>query len=457
MKRTLFCSVAAAAVGLAVNASAGTINLTDEFGNRVQGATVAVTPAQSANPGFSATPTVGDLRQTANELIKGGYAVTATGPMLVEVTHPAYGTVHGKLNLGANDTVDMVLGVGAAGPELRRAGQESSAKSAQRSRNAAGGEDVGGDTCTAPTVIPWSSIIAAGGYTDSGTTGTVSNTTPACGANGSDVHYAFTAATAENLCLTTCLNGDPTDTVLQVWNGVCASNVACNDDSCSVPPGGNTFNSTLSSVPVAAGSNYSISIDNWASLGNAPYNLNVGLCPTVDCPPDGVLEGEPNCGGTLPPGCAFNDTTNGGCNSNPPVFSDVACGDTICGTYGNCNGALRDTDWYQLVVPVGNVYEAEWCCIGEHATLNGLVNNTNGSGNCAQAPGNFQVFSLHPAFTEGCATALIGPGTWWYFTATSDFTGAPCGTAYTCTLGCTDLCAGGPGGGGGSQGGSSFQ
>jgi len=58
-------------------------------------------------------------------------------------------------------------------------------------------------------------------------------------------------------------------------------------------------------------------------------------CPCfVLCPPGSVDEGEP-CG----------TDTNGGCNSTPPIFGAIACGETICGTAW-ANGSMRDTDWY---------------------------------------------------------------------------------------------------------------
>lgn len=39
------------------------------------------------------------------------------------------------------------------------------------------------------------------------------------------------------------------------------------------------------------------------------------------------------------------DTTNGGCNSSPPVFTPINCGQTVCGSYA-FDLAVRDTDWF---------------------------------------------------------------------------------------------------------------
>ncbi len=57
---------------------------------------------------------------------------------------------------------------------------------------------------------------------------------------------------------------------------------------------------------------------------------------TIECPPGARDEGEP----------CYTDT-NGGCNSVPPVWNTIQCGDTICGTSW-FDGSTRDTDWYLL-------------------------------------------------------------------------------------------------------------
>jgi hypothetical protein len=68
---------------------------------------------------------------------------------------------------------------------------------------------------------------------------------------------------------------------------------------------------------------------------------NQAPCDVI-CPPGATPENEANCG--IP-----EDTVNGGCNSIPPVFSPIACGETYCGTAA-FDGATRDTDWYEVVL-----------------------------------------------------------------------------------------------------------
>ena len=66
-----------------------------------------------------------------------------------------------------------------------------------------------------------------------------------------------------------------------------------------------------------------------------------GACD-VTCPGGATDENEPDCGDPV-------DTVNGGCNSDPAVFSSINCGETVCGT-SFFDGTYRDTDWYELVL-----------------------------------------------------------------------------------------------------------
>ena len=74
--------------------------------------------------------------------------------------------------------------------------------------------------------------------------------------------------------------------------------------------------------------------------------LLCALCEPVGCelvcPPGATPEFEFNCG--LPV-----DVVNGGCNSDPPVFSTISCGETVCGTAA-FDGATRDTDWWEITI-----------------------------------------------------------------------------------------------------------
>ncbi len=81
----------------------------------------------------------------------------------------------------------------------------------------------------------------------------------------------------------------------------------------------------------------------------------------VTCPVNGIPEGEPECYD------GSSDEFNVGCNAEPPlepIWSEISCNDTICGTSGvfltdpnNPDVFTRDTDWYKFDVTVPSVVE----------------------------------------------------------------------------------------------------
>jgi len=436
--RNLLCSLTVAALGFAATASATTIVVKDEFGAQVQGATVTVSLIPEHVSNLQAN--LGAPVQAVESA--GGYVVSnINGAATIELTHPAYGTLMAKGDFNL-PTIELIINANQGGFEMRHLGAPAAVASV-----AGPGQNVGGDTCALATVIPWASIIAAGGYTDPGTTGVTDNAPVTCGANGSDVFYTFTPATDACLKITTCVANSPADTVLSLKTTAnCATNtaIACNDDNCNpIPPGGNPngFDSTLPSQPVTAGTSYIVQIDNWASTASAAYTLHIQTstgCPVplAPCPPGSALENEPNCGINSPPlACAANDTVNGGCNAVPALFSSIQCGQTFCGTYGNC-GATRDTDWIQQVQTSLTVNN--FCCVGESAASNyGLV-AMNGGVNTGACPAVAfaQVAANVPNNVTACVSTLAYPGTWTWFVSTAAFGGTPCGADYQCHLDC---------------------
>ncbi|MEK6676289.1 MAG: IPTL-CTERM sorting domain-containing protein [Planctomycetota bacterium] len=155
------------------------------------------------------------------------------------------------------------------------------------------------------------------------------------------------------------------------------------------------------------------------------------LCPAcapppcdVICDPSKTLENEPDCG--LPA-----DTVNGGCNSIPPVFSSIACGESYCST-GAFDGASRDTDWYKVVLATET--SLTWCASAEFDLLIGIVNNF-GIDDCAGVT-SFLTFATAGPCVNTCVTACLAPGTWYLFVA-PDFTDIEtCGAEYNATLSC---------------------
>ncbi|MCB1059814.1 MAG: hypothetical protein KDB65_06275 [Calditrichaeota bacterium] len=80
---------------------------------------------------------------------------------------------------------------------------------------------------------------------------------------------------------------------------------------------------------------------------SGPYVITVTCqpchCPCqFDCDASLPSEGEP-CPNLFGP--PFNE----GCNSTPPTFSSISCGDQLCGTSWAMGGS-RDTDWYEFTL-----------------------------------------------------------------------------------------------------------
>jgi len=153
-----------------------------------------------------------------------------------------------------------------------------------------------------------------------------------------------------------------------------------------------------------------------------------GTC--VICPSGSTLEAEPNCG--LPV-----DTTNGGCNTPPtlpPQFSRIICGQTYCGTAGS-DGGIRDTDWYEVVVPTQTRFT--WTVFPGFPAAIGLVEmNHPGSGDCADSTLNLNPIAQVAPCTVGSVTVCLPPGKHWFFVAPQFGIQVNCGANYTARLTC---------------------
>jgi hypothetical protein len=142
-----------------------------------------------------------------------------------------------------------------------------------------------------------------------------------------------------------------------------------------------------------------------------------GTCPCVD------TEGEPiDCS---------PDAFNGGCNSSPPVFSPIQCGQTVCGESGTFVGPLgntRDTDWWRFTLVTPSF--VTWTVTAEFPVLIGLIAQP-----CPQ--GAFIVSAVgNPCVPVTVTSACLPAGDYVAFVAPSAFTGVPCGDHYTGTLSC---------------------
>ena len=188
----------------------------------------------------------------------------------------------------------------------------------------------------------------------------------------------------------------------------------------------------------------------WAERGSADDSLPPApqapgtpedrLAASVNCPPDGIYEGEPMCSD------GYTDEYNGGCNSTPEIFGSIACGDTICGTSGTFwrysfipsdNARVRDTDWFQTDVVADSTlhYELE----ADFPVQMLLIDGTHGCDNLRVIravlgdPGEIVTIS-----------ACVPPGTYWLWIGPQGFTGVVCGVEYVVSLTC-ETCTAPPG------------
>jgi hypothetical protein len=144
--------------------------------------------------------------------------------------------------------------------------------------------------------------------------------------------------------------------------------------------------------------------------------------------------------------CIFPDVSNGGCNSDPPVFSSIDCGQTIFGSSGTFfheNSLHRDTDWYQYTISESR--DVVFTVNAEFPIMAGMAEtNPSGSGDCADLSGIIQPIMHCDACEEKSLTLSLEPGTYWFFVAPEIFNGVYCGANYTASLICLP-CDGQPG------------
>jgi hypothetical protein len=272
----------------------------------------------------------------------------------------------------------------------------------------------GGETFATATVIP------ALPYNDAGNTcNAVNNVTPSCAlSNAPDVFYSYTPAA--NTCVNISLCGSTYDTMIGVYNAAFVE-IGCNDDFCGLQ-------SSISNVALAGGQTYYIMIDGY-NLSCGDYTLSVTVCPPPPmcdpCTPLGIAEGEPTCAD------GYIDVTNGGCNSVPPVTTNLICQPSmqVCGTYGtfNANGT-RDTDWYQFTVNAPTVINVSANGMGNTGTALAILDTA-----CPPTVlcGSFTASGVQ--CSNSVCSAAVGAGTYRVFVA-SFFDNTPCGSPYVLNI-----------------------
>lgn len=233
---------------------------------------------------------------------------------------------------------------------------------------------------------------------------------------GKDVFYSIVSLTDIEVTISLC--GSDFDTRLYVLDATLIP-IACNDDECRDTEGHPTLRSELDCVALAAGEQYFIGVDGFDANESGPYVISVTQCepvPPFMCPKGSSDEGE-TCVVGQP------DTFNVGCSDpkTTPVFSPIACGETICGTSwaDTVGGGLRDVDWYQIETdePATLTLEGQFSYDGGILGFVQMNFGSEGSGMCDE------ILGLTPSDTGAAGemlsitTPLLQPGIHWFFVA----------------------------------------
>jgi len=141
---------------------------------------------------------------------------------------------------------------------------------------------------------------------------------------------------------------------------------------------------------------------------------------TASFEPGFILENEPDCG------TDYVDNYNGGCNSVPPEYSQIAPGQAIAGrsgTFSYSGSDSRDTDWYRYVSTGSTTIDFKGT--GDFYLQLYIIDGTSGCDGLAILVGDAAI----PGDTA-YTSANVGPGTYYMWVGPAEFTGWPCPTDY---------------------------
>jgi hypothetical protein len=189
------------------------------------------------------------------------------------------------------------------------------------------------DNCPGAITLPVNSSCVSTVADVSGATLSFAGCT---GTANNDVWFQFTATSTSSVVSVT--GSYDFDAVLEVFSGPCGNltTISCTDTSLE----GETEAVTLSNLII--GNTYYIRVYDWYSSfpATTTFDICVYTIPTCDIVGGGstISEIEP---------CGLNQ--NGGCNTVPPAYQPIGCGNTIHGTSWSSLSS-RDTDWYSFTL-----------------------------------------------------------------------------------------------------------
>ena len=246
-----------------------------------------------------------------------------------------------------------------------------------------------------------------------------------------DVVYSYSPALSEVLDIALC--GSSFDTRLYVYANSDGNLVDCSQEGCGEP--GALYRARLDCIRVDPGNTYFIVVDGYFACGD--YVLSVSTsqicapCGPEPCPPGAVAEGEPRCFD------GYVDIYNAGCIANPETYTIIPCQGsyTICGESGTyvTNGPKRESDWYQMDVPVACQITVTLCPSFDAYMVPREVIDPGEPG-CGVI--DLCVPLAVPRDFSGTCSYFAPAGRTWVVVNTQEWSGVPCGSPYVLEVHC---------------------
>ena len=217
--------------------------------------------------------------------------------------------------------------------------------------------------------------------------------------------------------------GTDYDTYLSVWDDCPVDGgtiVASNDDGPDCEASGAPYPPSFVEAELAAGT-YFVVVEGYdVNEGNFVLHYECDdPCVPYDC------TGLPQEGEGY---YTDEDVTNGGCNLDVPIFSDIECNSEICGTfftYTTPDGGSRDMDWYEITL-----MNDETMTFTGHACVSynmWVIDNCDET-NVLDFTTGYGTQTLELELTAGTYICLIAP---------SDYDGMPDETPYYMSVECS--------------------
>lgn len=281
-----------------------------------------------------------------------------------------------------------------------------------------GGDGIG--QATVISSIPYSATGTTDGYTDR-----YDETCPYSGSTSPDVVYSYTPTMDVYIAVDLC--GSSYDTKTYVYDAD-QNAIACNDDYYYDDTCGSYV--SFAEAFLYSGETYYIIIDGYGGA-YGDYVLNVyesDFCP-VNCPSEGVAEGEP----ALYDG--YEDTYNTGCNDDYGIYPFQAIDWTndedglppydgsawLCGVTGwyiaaDGESEYRDTDWFVLNALEDGTMEV---------TLEAMFPTTmyHLIGDCSDIDGDLELNLAYPDCVGTMSIPVTAGEEVWLWVGPTDYTG----------------------------------